>query len=97
MHSSNKHSIITLSDIIEGNDGICDIKYKDMSLPVGLVLELEKPKPSETDMYTEVFEDSFTNEELFNYLLLNEKRKYKKSKTRKSKPIKIRLSIKNKI
>lgn len=95
MHSSSKNSIITISDIIEGNDGICDIKYKDKSLPLGLILELEKP--SENDAYTEIFEDSVTDEVLFNYLLLNEKRKYKKSKTRKSKPIKIRLSIKNKI
>jgi hypothetical protein len=95
MYTTNKTSTITLSDIIEGNNGVCDIKYKDKTLPVGLILELEAP--AGIYPYNEEVHETFIDETFYNNLLLNEKRKQKQSHTRKRKPIKIKLSLKNKI
>ncbi len=91
--------IITISDIVEEKNGICDIKYKDMSLPPGLILENNNNIKDENvfELFPEENDDIIINEDLFNKLLHNEKRKRLHNKTRKVRPTKIVLTLKNKL
>jgi hypothetical protein len=90
------HYLITIPDIMEEKHKICDIRYKDLCLPPGLLLELEPH--SSTQHYAEET-DGFTvvTDELFDNLLKNEKRRRVQKKTRKIRPTKVLLTLKNKL
>lgn len=89
------HHLITIPDIVEEKNKICDIRYKDLCLPPGLLLEIE---PSSSYEYSEEPEVSAViADELFENLLKNEKRRRVHKKTRKIRPTKIMLTLKNKL
>lgn len=89
------HHLITIPDIVEEKNSICDIRYKDLCLPPGLLLETEPPYTHE---YMEDQDTSFViSDELFENLLKNEKRRRVHKKTRKMRPNRMILTLKNKL
>lgn len=86
-------SQISIVNMVEEKGDICDIKYKNYALPIGLILEKNNP-------INHKYEEEYINnidDILFDNLLKNEKRKRLKNKTKKNKPIKISLTLKKKI
>lgn len=84
---------ITIGDIIEERGEICDIKHKDKALPIGLIIE--NPKYNDVTHYGENYLE-VVDDFLFDNLLKNEKRRKMKIKTKKRKPLKLCLTLKNK-
>lgn len=88
---------ITLSDIIEKHDGVCDIKYKDKTLPLDLILELDNNNTC--DNTRDNFQEEYTNcidDTLYDFLLKNERRIHKVKKSAKRKPMKLRMTLRRK-
>ncbi len=86
-------SQISIVNMVEEKGDICDIKYKNYALPIGLILEKNNP-------INHNYEEEYINnidDILFDNLLKNEKRKRLKNKTKKNKPLKISLTLKKKI
>jgi hypothetical protein len=88
------YSNFSISDVLEENGNICDIKYKDMALPIGLLIDV-KSIPNTENIHNE-YNNQCIDEMLFTHLLKNEKTRKIYKKTRKNKPLKFHLSLKNK-
>lgn len=89
-------SFITISDIVECKGKICDIEYKDLAIPVGLIVE--NTNSSNNTNYEEIYDDKCINDNLYFNILKNEKRKrIKKYNSKKNKPLKLKLTLKRKI
>jgi|AACY02.5.fsa_nt_gi hypothetical protein len=87
-------SFVTIADIIENNGKISDVEYKDLAIPVGLIVE---HNTNEINNFEEEFNNNCIEDELFLKLLKNEKRKnIKKKSSKKNKPIKLNLTLKRK-
>lgn len=84
----------TIPDIIEEKDMICDIKYKDYAIPIGLIREIEDS--SNSPLYNEEIVDTIEYD-LFDKLLINERRRKHRKRTKKNKPIRIGITLKNRI
>lgn len=87
-------SFVTIADIIENKGKISDVEYKDLAIPVGLIIE---NNDNEINNIEEEFNSKCIEEDLFLQLLKNEKRKnIKKKSSKKNKPIKFNLTLKRK-
>ena len=84
----------TIPDIIEEKDMICDIKYKDYAIPIGLIREIEDS--SNSPLYDEEIVDTIEYD-LFDKLLINERRRKNRKRTKKNKPIRIGITLKNRM
>lgn len=82
---------ISIPNIIEEKNEVCNIRFKDLALPIGLLREVDCPSDVS---YPEEVCDCISND-LYDKLLYNERRKKIRKKTKKNKPIKISLTLKN--
>jgi len=88
-------SFVTIADIIENKGKISDVEYKDLAIPIGLIVEHDNI--NEINNFEEEFNNNCIEDELFLKLLKNEKRKnIKKKSSKKNKPIKLNLTLKRK-
>lgn len=94
MYYYNMIEQFTIPDIIEEKDMICDIKYKDYAIPIGLIREIEDS--NNTPLYNEEIVDTIKYD-LFDKLLINERRRKNRKRTKKNKPIRIGITLKNRM
>ena len=88
-------SFATIADIIENNGKIADVEYKDLAIPIGLIVE---HNTNEINNYEEEFNNKCIEDDIFLKLIKNEKRKnFKKKSSKKNKPIKLNLTLKRKL
>jgi hypothetical protein len=83
----------TIPDIMEEKDMICDVKYKDYAIPIGLISELDG---SNNILYNEEVLDK-VEYDLFDKLLINERRRKNRKRTKKNKAIRIAVTLKNRL
>ena len=89
-------SIITISDILEANDVVCDIKYRNIALPLGLLIENSVHDENINEKYVNTYGEDSVDDNLYNKLLHNEKLRRMYKKTKKNRPLKFKLSLRNK-
>lgn len=91
-------SFVTIADIIENKGKISDVEYKDLAIPIGLIVEhISENEINEINNFEEEFNNNCIEDEFFLKLLKNEKRKnIKKKSSKKNKPIKLNLTLKRK-
>lgn len=85
--------VTTLPNLFNSKDVVCDIKYKNMAPPLGLVLEKSTNQNTSINLQ-EVYCDNCIDEDMFHHIVKNEKRKQYKGKTKKQRKLHLRPSLK---
>lgn len=88
--------VTTLPNLFDSKDIVCDVKYKNIAPPLGLVLENTSNHDTAIE-FDEVYCDECINEETFHHILRNEKRRPLKCKTKKLRNLHLRPTLKRRI